>query len=126
METRAIVVVEDNEPIARLIQEVLNDVPGYGAVTVPDGAIALDVISAVRADLVILDVDLPGINGFDIYDRLKIQPETASIPILFMSATAHEEELNRRAIRDYLSKPFDLDDLLARVDAIFERAPSPR
>ena len=48
MDTRAIVVVEDNDPIARLIQEVLNDVPGYGAVTVPDGALALAVIAAVR------------------------------------------------------------------------------
>ena len=125
METRAIVVVEDNEPIARLIQEVLNDVPGYGAVTVPDGALALDVISAVRADLVVLDVDLPGINGFEIYDRLKRHPETASIPTLFMSAAAHEEELQRRGIQDYLRKPFDLDDLLAQVDAIFERAGAP-
>ena len=125
METRAIVVVEDNEPIARLIQEVLNDVPGYGAVTVPDGAIALDVISAVRADLVVLDIDLPGINGFEIYDRLKSHPETASIPTLFMSASAHEEELRRRDIHAYLRKPFDLDDLLAQVDAIFERAGAP-
>ena len=126
METRAIVVVEDNEPIARLIQEVLNDVPGYGAVTVPDGAIALDVIAAVRADLVILDVDLPGLDGFEIYDRLKRQPDTASIPTLFMSAVAHEEELERRGIQDYLRKPFDLDDLLAQVDAIFDRAGTPR
>ncbi len=126
METRAIVVVEDNEPIARLIQEVLNDVPGYGAVTVPDGAIALDVISAVRADLVILDVDLPGINGFELYDRLREKPETAAVPVLFMSAAAHEEELERRGIQDYLRKPFDLDDLLAQVDAIFERAGTPR
>jgi DNA-binding response OmpR family regulator len=115
METRAIVVVEDNEPIARLIQEVLNDVPGYGAVTVPDGAIALDVIAAVRADLVILDVDLPGLDGFEIYDRLKSKPDTASIPTLFMSAAAHEEELERRGIHAYLRKPFDLDDLLATV-----------
>ncbi len=126
METRAIVVVEDNEPIARLIQEVLNDVPGYGAVTVPDGAIALDVISAVRADLVILDVDLPGINGFELYDRLRGKPETAAVPVLFMSAAAHEEELRRRDINHYLSKPFDLDDLLARVDTLFNHSHSHR
>lgn len=121
MQTRAIVIVEDNEPIACLIQEVLNDVPGYGAVRVPDGAVALDVITAVRADLVILDIDLPGINGFELYDRLQSRAETAVIPVLFMSAAAHEEELARRGICDYLSKPFDLDDLLARVNAIFDR-----
>ena len=126
MSTRTIVVVEDNELIAGLIQEVLNDVPGYGAVTVPDGAIALAVIAAVRADLVILDVDLPGIDGFELYDRLRAKPETASIDVLFMSATEHQAELKRRAIGDYLSKPFDLDDLLARVHAIFERSSSRR
>jgi DNA-binding response OmpR family regulator len=124
VDTQAIVVVEDNEPIARLIQEVLSDVPGYGAVTVPDGALALAVIAAVRADLVILDVDLPGMDGFELYDRLRAKPETASIDVLFMSATEHQAELKRRAIDDYLSKPFDLDDLLARVHAIFERSSS--
>lgn len=124
METKAIVVVEDNEAIARLIQEVLNDVPGYGAVTVGDGALALEVISAVKADLVILDIDLPGINGFEIYDRLHSRPETATIPALFMSAAMHEDELARRELHDYLRKPFDLDDLLARVDAILARSPA--
>ncbi|HEX5505896.1 MAG TPA: response regulator [Thermomicrobiales bacterium] len=125
MEPRAIVIVEDNEPIAGLIQEVLNEVPGYGAVTVPDGRQALAVIAAVRAGLVILDVDLPGLDGFALYDRLRARPATAGIPILFMSATAHEPELAARDIRDYLRKPFDLDDLLARVRAIFEQGPPP-
>lgn len=124
METKAIVVVEDNEAIARLIQEVLNDVPGYGAVTVGDGALGLEVISAVKADLVILDIDLPGLSGFDIYDRLRSRPETATIPTLFMSAAMHEDELARRELRDYLRKPFDLDDLLARVGAILARSPA--
>ena len=124
MDTKAIVVVEDNEAIARLIQEVLNDVPGYGAVTVGDGALGLEVISAVKADLVILDIDLPGLSGFDIYDRLRSRPETATIPALFMSAAMHEDELARRELRDYLRKPFDLDDLLARVEAILARSPA--
>lgn len=126
MEPRAIVIVEDNEPIAGLIQEVLNEVPGYGAVTVSDGRQALAVIPAVRPGLVILDIDLPGLDGLALYDRLHARPATAAIPVLFMSADAHEPELAGRGIRDYLRKPFDLDDLLARVRAIFEqRAPLP-
>lgn len=119
MDTRVIVVVEDNEAIARLIQEVLNDVPGYGAVTVPDGSIALDVISAVRADLVILDVDLPGLDGFAIFDHLRDQPPTTDTPVLFMSAASHSGELARRGITNYIGKPFDLDDLLGKVGQIF-------
>ncbi len=118
MDPKTIVVVEDNEPIGRLIQEVLNEVPGYGAVALGDGALAPELIAAVRADLVILDIDLPGLGGLELYDRLRDRPETAAIPVLFMSATAHREELARREIYDYLHKPFDLDDLLARVERL--------
>ncbi len=125
MDTKAVVIVEDNEAIARLIQEVLNDVPGFGAVTVADGALALEVISAVHADLVILDIDLPGINGFQVYDLLRNRPDIRMPSVLFMSAAPHEEELARRGLHDYLRKPFDLDDLLDRVNAIFERSPQP-
>jgi DNA-binding response OmpR family regulator len=125
MDTKAIVVVEDNKAIARLIQEVLNDVPGYGAVTVSHGAAALEVISEIQADLVVLDIDLPGINGFEIYDRLRAHPATAGVPVLFMSAAMHEDELAERGFHEYLHKPFDLDDLLARVAATFGRPRSP-
>ncbi len=119
MPSRAIVVVEDNVAIAQLVQEVLNDVPGYGAVTVGDGALALAVIGAVRTDLVILDVDLPGLDGFALYDRLHSQAQTADLPCLFMSASRHDAELARRGISGVLHKPFDLDDLLERVHSIF-------
>ena len=118
MDPKTVVVVEDNEPIARLIREVLNEVPGYGAVALADSTFAPDLIAAVRADLVILDIDLPGLSGLELYDRLRERPETADIPVLFMSAASHREELSRRGIYDYLHKPFDLDDLLARVERL--------
>jgi len=121
MATSAIVVVEDNTAIAALLQEVLNDVVGYGAVTVGDGALALAVLGAIHTDLVILDVDLPGLSGLELYDQLRSRPATATLPCLFMSAAAHTKELARRQITDYLPKPFDLDDLLARVAALLRR-----
>lgn len=77
-------------------------------------------VPAVRPGLVILDVDLPGLGGGALYDHLRARPATATIPVLFMCAAAREGELAGRGIRDYLRKPFDLDDLLARVRAIFE------
>jgi DNA-binding response OmpR family regulator len=121
MDTRVIVIAEDNEAIAHLIQEALNDVPGYGAVTVANGALALEVISAVHANLVISDIDLTGIDGFELYDLLQRRPETARILVIFMSAARHEEELERRGVYDYVLKPFDLDDLLTRVHTLFGR-----
>jgi len=118
MATKAIVVVEDDQAVADLIQEVVNDEPGYGAVTVHDGAKALAVLEAVHTDLVILDVDLPGLSGFDIYDWLQSHHATAHVPVLFMSARHHADEFARRHIHDVLHKPFHLDDLLERVHAL--------
>lgn len=122
MATKAVVVVEDDRAVAQLIQEVINDEPGYGAVTVRDGAKALAVLEAVHTDLVILDVDLPGLSGFDIYDWLRRRDDTRRVPVLFMSARRHAEELERRNIADVLRKPFHLDDLMARVDALLRPA----
>ncbi len=119
--TSAIVIVEDNAAIAALLQEVLNDVVGYGAVTVHDGALALEVLSAIHTDLVILDVDLPGLSGLEVYDWLRQRPATATVPCLFMSAALHLEELAHRQITDYLAKPFDIDELLARVATLLTR-----
>ena len=123
MATKAVVVVEDDKAVAQLIQEVINDEPGYGAVTVRDGAKALAVLEAVHTDLVILDVDLPGLSGFDIYDWLRRHGETRQVPVLFMCARRHTEELERRRIGDVLRKPFHLDELMARVDALLRETP---
>jgi DNA-binding response OmpR family regulator len=126
MDTVAIVIVEDNEPVARILQEVLNDVPGYGAVTVLDAAVALDVISAVRPDLVITDVDLPGISGFALHDLLRghADQRTASVPVLFMSSGEHHAEATRRGA-PFLGKPFDLDDLMDMVRRLIRPSPAP-
>ncbi len=128
MDAKTIVVVEDNEAIARLIKEVLNDVPGYDAVTFREGTHAPQIVAAVHADLVILDIDLPGISGLEIYDRLRERPETAAILVLFMSAASRTDELTRRGFDVYLNKPFDIDDLLELVERhlVLEESPDDR
>ncbi len=115
MEQRAILVVEDTAPIAAIIEETLNDIPAYRATAVGDGADALAFVAEVRVDLVLLDVNLPGLDGFAIHDLLRARPDTASVPILFMTAGVHDEEFARRGERGCIKKPFDLDDLLLRV-----------
>ena len=103
---------------------MLNDEPGYGAVTVRDAALALAVIGAVHPDLVIMDVDLPGIGGFELLDRLRAHPtpRVAAVPVLLMSAGEHRAEADRRGL-PFLAKPFDLDDALAAVDRLLGPAP---
>ncbi len=71
MEQRAILVVEDTAPIAEIIETVLNDIPAYQATAVSNGADALAFVAEVRVDLVLLDINLPGLDGFAIHDLLR-------------------------------------------------------
>jgi DNA-binding response OmpR family regulator len=116
-----IVIVDDDAAIAEVIRETCEELPGCVAVTVADGVRALSVIEAVEPALVILDVDLPGLDGFAVYDRLSRRPATAGLPVLFTSANDHPAEFARRGVRAYLPKPFDLDDLLAHVRSLLGR-----
>ena len=120
MRQRVVVIGEDDEPIAVLLRDAINDEPGYQAVVVPDGALLLDTVRGVNADLVILDIMMPGLNGFEIYDRVREDPLIKDMPVLFISAaTAHyEQDIKQRGIVDVVSKPFDLNDLLDRVRAL--------
>jgi CheY-like chemotaxis protein len=115
IEKKVIVVVEDNEEIAGLIKETLNEEPDYQAVAVHDGSRALEVIHSVKASLILMDIMLPGINGFELYDMLKADPATSEIPVIFLTATVHDEEFKKRNINNPMGKPFDIIELLARV-----------
>lgn len=114
------VIGEDDEPIAVLLRDAVNDDPGYQSVVVPDGALLLDTVRQVHADLLILDIMMPGLNGFEIYDKVREDPDIRNMPVLFVSAAAaqFEDEIKKRSITDVISKPFDLNDLLDRVRAL--------
>ncbi len=114
------VIGEDDEPIAVLLRDAVNDDPGYQSVVVPDGALLLDTVRQVHADLLILDIMMPGLNGFEIYDKVREDPEIRNMPVLFVSAAAaqFDGEIKKRSITDVIAKPFDLNDLLERVRAL--------
>ncbi|HMA35275.1 MAG TPA: response regulator [Chloroflexia bacterium] len=114
-EKKIIVVVEDTAPIAELIKDTLNTEPDYQAIVALDGALALDVIHSVKASLILLDLNLPGISGMEIYDLLQADAATQAIPVIFVTATPDEGAFAERGITKYLAKPFDLDELLVRV-----------
>jgi len=115
MEQRSILVVEDTPAIAEIIETVLNDIPSYQATAVVNGTAALAFVAEVSVDLILLDINLPGLDGFAIHDLLRACDTTATVPILFMTAATHDAEFARRGVRGYIKKPFDLDDLLLRV-----------
>lgn len=114
---KVVVIGEDDEPIALLLRDALNDEPGYQAVVVADGALVLETVRQVHADLLILDIMMPGLNGLEVYDRVREDTGIRDMPVLFVSANVpqFDREFKRRKIKDVLTKPFDLNDLLQRV-----------
>lgn len=120
-ERKAIMIVEDNASIAEIIKDTLNGEPEYQAVAVHDGALALEVVRSLRASLVLLDLNIPGMDGLQIYDMMQADPMLRQIPVIFLTANANREEFRRRRFTNILEKPFDLDDLLAQVAAVLKQ-----
>ena len=117
-EKKALIIVEDNEAVAEVIKDTLNGEPGYRAVVVHDGTQALEVIHSIQVDAVLLDVALPGLSGPQIYDALKADSATRHVPVIFITAHYDAPEFKRLGITSFIAKPFNLDDLLARVEEV--------
>ena len=117
---RVVVIGEDDEPIARLLHDAINDEPAYQAVIVPDGALVLETVRQVHADLLILDVMMPGLSGLEVFDRVRADPDVRNMPVLFVTAASadYQRQFRERKINDVISKPFDINDLLAKVRAL--------
>jgi DNA-binding response OmpR family regulator len=115
-----IVIGEDDEPIARLLRDAINDEPAYQAVIVPDGALVLETVRQVHADLLILDVMMPGLTGIEVYDRVREDPDVRNMPVLFVTAASrdYDRQFKDRKISDVITKPFDLNELLTKVRAL--------
>ena len=114
---RVVVIGEDDEPIAVLLRDAISDEPGYQAVVVSDGALVLETVRQVHADLLILDIMMPGLSGIEVYDRVREDAGIRDMPVLFVSANTpmFDPEFRKRNITSVLTKPFDLNDLLQRV-----------
>lgn len=117
--TLTILVVEDDVAIAELLRALLNDVSGWGATVVHDAAAARAVLQHVRVEILVLDVNLPGISGLELLELLSRDPEWHDPPVILVTANprlpaVREAVSEGRAIR-LIAKPFDVDELLQAV-----------
>ena len=123
MARERILVVEDEESIVDILTQALRR-QGYEVHSAQDGDAAIDLASLLKPDIVILDIMLPEMDGWEVCRRLKNSPETAEIPIIMLTARREEKDvvegLNIGA-DDYVKKPFSLPELSARIKAILKR-----
>ena len=114
-----ILIVDDEKPICDLIDMNLT-AAGYSCVAVQDGLSAIDAVERDAFDLVLLDIMLPGADGYDVMEYIK----PFKVPVIFISAK-HEVKDRVKGLKlgadDYLIKPFDVTELLARVEAVLRR-----
>ena len=114
-----ILIVEDEKPIANLIRLSLTKA-GYGCTCVYDGIEAVDILDREKLDLILLDVMLPGADGFELMDYIR----PLGIPVIFLTAknsVGDRVKGLKMGAEDYIVKPFEVIELLARVEVVLRR-----
>lgn len=113
-----ILVVDDTPANLRLLTRILQE-NDYHVRPVPDGGLALAAAQAKLPDLVLLDIRMPGMDGFQVCERLKSDPGSQDVPIIFISALdAVEDKVRAFSVGgvDYITKPFQAEEVIARVE----------
>lgn len=113
----SILVVDDEEKNQELIEGIFDPL-GYTIQTASSGVEALDSLSGTRPDLILLDIMMPGMDGFEVCGIVKENPRFAEIPVIFLTARTDQESLVDAfecGAVDYIQKPFNVPELIARV-----------
>jgi two-component system sensor histidine kinase/response regulator len=124
MEAHRILVVEDHEPLLAAIRHVL-ELENYTVLTATDGVEALQVMERARPDLIVADIMMPRMDGYELYDAVRARPEWVPIPFIFLTARAEREDRLKGkslGVEDYIVKPFDPQELVIAVQARLGRA----
>lgn len=115
------VLVVDDEPNIVLSLEFLMQQAGFEVETAEDGATALAKVEAAPPDLILLDISLPGISGFDVLEQLRQEPLYAKLPIIMLTAHGREVEKEKGlalGADDYVTKPFSTQALVEKVQVL--------
>lgn len=121
---KRILLVDDELDIRKVVQARLQSA-GYEVIIAVDGSRALELAKSERPDLIVLDLRLPKLDGFEVCRQLKYDPLYQSIPILMLTARSTDRDIQYGMLLGadgYITKPFDGEQLLARVTELLDKA----
>jgi two-component system phosphate regulon response regulator PhoB len=118
-----VLLVEDEEPLRRVMRDLLER-EGYTVAEAGDGVQALDQVDRKAPDVIILDLNLPGLDGYGVLQQLRSRPATRTVPIMVLTAKGDEDNEVRvfeLGANDFITKPFRARALSARLEAVLGR-----
>jgi len=121
--TPTILVADDEEDLRELVTYRLTR-SGYRVIGAADGLEALELAAERTPDLMVLDVMMPKLDGYELTRRVRAEASLSSIPVILLTARSQESDIDRGfevGADDYLKKPFNPDELVARVRAVLGR-----
>lgn len=122
-EGEVILIIEDDANMRELLTYNLSEM-GYTVLEAPDGKAGLERIANESPDLVLCDVMMPLMNGFELREAMLSDPAIRDIPFIFLTAKSSKEDQVhglQTGVDEYITKPFDIDVLLARIEAVLQR-----
>ncbi|HET7483399.1 MAG TPA: response regulator [Actinomycetota bacterium] len=117
---KRILICDDDPAILRVLQVNL-EVEGYETLLAHHGEEALEIAAREHPDLVVLDIMMPRLDGYQTCERLKASADTRDIPVVFLSAKAQESDIEKGkeyGVQAYLTKPFDPDTLVETIEQL--------
>lgn len=123
-----ILLIEDHASLRRNIAQILT-IEGYRVLTAADGAAGIELLRADKPDLILCDIMLPGIGGYEILARIRADAATAALPFIFLTAKGDMPALRQGmnlGADDYLAKPVDASDLVDAIRTRLERSAQQR
>lgn len=116
-----ILYVEDNPANLKLIQKLVSSIPGTEFFSAVMGETSIELAKAHKPDLIILDINLPGISGYEVFERFKLYEETKDVPVVALSANAMNKDIEKAkkmGFKEYFTKPVDGEKFIKKIHEI--------
>lgn len=124
---KRVLVVDDDQSIQRVLVQTLQ-LEGYEVATASDGVEALESLQGQLPDVVILDVMMPKLDGLDVLKRMRADERTQTVPVILLTARSSQEDIWegwQSGVDYYMTKPFDVEELLRFLSHVLNPAPEP-